>query len=139
VSRIKRKLDLFLRANLFWLASSKSSPMDTALSPCSTISLSFYSRLKNSNTRKSPSRSLPHRTVIDDGFVAIDNDGRPDFNLRFICALTDQNGHRTANIRRSSAIQLLGLKISKPAESRATLTSSCGGRSTGSFAIIFAA
>src|ERR1700747_2269546 len=46
----------------------------------------LYSRLKNSNTRKFPEiaealTSLPHGTVIDGELVAIDNDGRPDFNL----------------------------------------------------------
>jgi ATP-dependent DNA ligase len=46
----------------------------------------LYSRLKNSNTRKLPEiatalTSLPHGSVIDGELVAIDNDGRPDFNL----------------------------------------------------------
>jgi len=46
----------------------------------------LYSRLKGSNTRKFPEitttlTSLPHGTVTDGELVAIDNDGRPDFNL----------------------------------------------------------
>jgi hypothetical protein len=50
-----------------------------------------------------------------------------------------QNGHRTENTKCGNAMQLLGRKISKPAEIRATRTNSCGGKSAGSFAIIFAA
>ena len=46
----------------------------------------LYSRLKNSNTSRFPEIataliSLPHGTVIDGELVAIDNDGRPNFNL----------------------------------------------------------
>lgn len=46
----------------------------------------IYSRLKNSNTRKFPEivdalDSLPEGTVIDGELVALNSEGRPDFNL----------------------------------------------------------
>jgi ATP-dependent DNA ligase len=53
---------------------------------CATRKPSLYSRLNNSNTKKFPHIAealtfLPEETVIDGELVALNTEGKPDFNL----------------------------------------------------------